>query len=155
MKLAGCELTFLVEEARVSLPASGFTLVAQRGQARPWRLHSALEDDADMHQAREAARGPGGSRGAHWCSPSHPHPPLVLSLQSLDSWGTSEDADAPSKRHSTSDLSDTAFSDIRREGWLSYKQVLTKKGKVRRAGGRDRRTQVGPCSCWRQKARQG
>uniref|UniRef100_H0WDI1 Rho GTPase activating protein 23 n=1 Tax=Cavia porcellus TaxID=10141 RepID=H0WDI1_CAVPO len=52
---------------------------------------------------------------------------------SLDSWGTSEDADAPSKRHSTSDLSDTAFSDIRREGWLSYKQVLTKKGK--KAGG--------------------
>ncbi|XP_058416786.1 LOW QUALITY PROTEIN: rho GTPase-activating protein 23 [Diceros bicornis minor] len=52
---------------------------------------------------------------------------------SLDSWGTSEDADAPSKRHSTSDLSDSAFSDIRREGWLYYKQVLTKKGK--KAGG--------------------
>ncbi|KAM8817874.1 rho GTPase-activating protein 23 isoform 4-T4 [Rhynchonycteris naso] len=49
---------------------------------------------------------------------------------SLDSWGTSEDADAPSKRHSTSDLSDTTFSDIRREGWLYYKQVLTKKGKA-------------------------
>ncbi|KFO34914.1 Rho GTPase-activating protein 23 [Fukomys damarensis] len=48
---------------------------------------------------------------------------------SLDSWGTSEDADAPSKRHSTSDLSDVAFSDVRREGWLSYKQVLTRKGK--------------------------
>ncbi|XP_072794944.1 rho GTPase-activating protein 23 isoform X5 [Vicugna pacos] len=48
---------------------------------------------------------------------------------SLDSWGTSEDADAPSKRHSTSDLSDATFSDIRREGWLYYKQVLTKKGK--------------------------
>ncbi|XP_060059596.1 rho GTPase-activating protein 23 isoform X2 [Erinaceus europaeus] len=52
---------------------------------------------------------------------------------SLDSWGTSEDADAPSKRHSTSDLSDATFSDIRREGWLHYKQVLTKKGK--KAGG--------------------
>ncbi|XP_047563194.1 rho GTPase-activating protein 23 isoform X3 [Lutra lutra] len=52
---------------------------------------------------------------------------------SLDSWGTSEDADAPSKRHSTSDLSDVTFSDIRREGWLYYKQVLTKKGK--KAGG--------------------
>jgi len=50
---------------------------------------------------------------------------------SLDSWGTSEDAEAPSKRHSTSDLSDATFSDIRREGWLYYKQVLTKKGKVR------------------------
>ncbi|EDM05855.1 rCG33256, partial [Rattus norvegicus] len=50
---------------------------------------------------------------------------------SLDSWGTSEDAEAPSKRHSTSDLSDATFSDIRREGWLYYKQILTKKGKVR------------------------
>uniref|UniRef100_M3YUM6 Rho GTPase activating protein 23 n=1 Tax=Mustela putorius furo TaxID=9669 RepID=M3YUM6_MUSPF len=59
--------------------------------------------------------------------------PSVVSLQSLDSWGTSEDADAPSKRHSTSDLSDATFSDIRREGWLYYKQVLTKKGK--KAGG--------------------
>ncbi|XP_039083726.1 rho GTPase-activating protein 23 isoform X2 [Hyaena hyaena] len=49
---------------------------------------------------------------------------------SLDSWGTSDDADAPSKRHSTSDLSDATFSDIRREGWLYYKQVLTKKGKA-------------------------
>ncbi|ERE67611.1 rho GTPase-activating protein 21 isoform 1 [Cricetulus griseus] len=49
--------------------------------------------------------------------------------KSLDSWGTSEDADAPSKRHSTSDLSDATFSDIRREGWLCYKQILTKKGK--------------------------
>ncbi|XP_027481711.1 rho GTPase-activating protein 23 isoform X4 [Zalophus californianus] len=49
---------------------------------------------------------------------------------SLDSWGTSEDAEAPSKRHSTSDLSDATFSDIRREGWLYYKQVLTKKGKA-------------------------
>ncbi|XP_059526782.1 rho GTPase-activating protein 23 isoform X6 [Myotis daubentonii] len=52
---------------------------------------------------------------------------------SLDSWGTSEEADAPSKRHSTSDLSDTTLSDIRREGWLYYKQVLTNKGK--KAGG--------------------
>ncbi|XP_036195076.1 rho GTPase-activating protein 23 isoform X6 [Myotis myotis] len=52
---------------------------------------------------------------------------------SLDSWGTSEEADAPSKRHSTSDLSDTPLSDIRREGWLYYKQVLTNKGK--KAGG--------------------
>ncbi|XP_051014378.1 rho GTPase-activating protein 23 isoform X3 [Acomys russatus] len=49
---------------------------------------------------------------------------------SLDSWGTSEDVDAPSKRHSTSDLSDATFSDARREGWLYYKQVLTKKGKA-------------------------
>ncbi|XP_052611589.1 rho GTPase-activating protein 23 isoform X3 [Peromyscus californicus insignis] len=49
---------------------------------------------------------------------------------SLDSWGTSEDAEAPSKRHSTSDLSDATFSDIRREGWLCYKQILTRKGKA-------------------------
>lgn len=56
--------------------------------------------------------------------------PGTVLLQSLDSWGTSEDADAPAKRHSTSDLSDATFSDIRREGWLHYKQVLTKKGKV-------------------------
>lgn len=62
---------------------------------------------------------------------SHPKLPNVFSLQSLDSWGTSEDADAPAKRRSTSDLSDATFSDIRREGWLSYKQILTKKGKVR------------------------
>ncbi|XP_037664449.1 rho GTPase-activating protein 23 isoform X2 [Choloepus didactylus] len=53
---------------------------------------------------------------------------------SLDSWGTSEDADAPSKRHSTSDLSDTTFSDVRREGWLYYKQILTKKGKKAGSG---------------------
>uniref|UniRef100_A0A452R858 Rho GTPase activating protein 23 n=1 Tax=Ursus americanus TaxID=9643 RepID=A0A452R858_URSAM len=64
---------------------------------------------------------------------SPPKLPSVVSLQSLDSWGTSEDAEAPSKRHSTSDLSDATFSDIRREGWLYYKQVLTKKGK--KAGG--------------------
>ncbi|XP_049715908.1 rho GTPase-activating protein 23 isoform X1 [Elephas maximus indicus] len=53
---------------------------------------------------------------------------------SLDSWGTSEDADAPSKRHSTSDLSDSTFSDVRREGWLYYKQILTKKGKKAGSG---------------------
>uniref|UniRef100_A0A8C2SQ52 Rho GTPase activating protein 23 n=1 Tax=Coturnix japonica TaxID=93934 RepID=A0A8C2SQ52_COTJA len=46
---------------------------------------------------------------------------------SLDSLGTSEDT--RSKRHSTSDLSDVTFSDVRREGWLHYKQILTKKGK--------------------------
>uniref|UniRef100_A0A8C3VNY3 Rho GTPase activating protein 23 n=1 Tax=Catagonus wagneri TaxID=51154 RepID=A0A8C3VNY3_9CETA len=68
-----------------------------------------------------------------WHCGSHPKLPSAVSLQSLDSWGTSEDADAPSKRHSTSDLSDATFSDIRREGWLYYKQVLTKKGK--KAGG--------------------
>lgn len=75
--------------------------------------------------------------GCRHCG-SRPKLPDVFSQQSLDSWGTSEDADAPSKRHSTSDLSDATFSDIRREGWLYYKQILTKKGKVRRPeeGGR-------------------
>ncbi|NXI69703.1 RHG23 protein, partial [Anseranas semipalmata] len=47
---------------------------------------------------------------------------------SLDSLGTSEDT--RSKRHSTSDLSDVTFSDVRKEGWLHYKQILTKKGKA-------------------------
>nr|XP_025970814.1 rho GTPase-activating protein 23 [Dromaius novaehollandiae] len=46
---------------------------------------------------------------------------------SLDSLGTSEDT--RSKRHSTSDLSDVTFSDVRKEGWLHFKQILTKKGK--------------------------
>ncbi|EMP33802.1 Rho GTPase-activating protein 23 [Chelonia mydas] len=46
---------------------------------------------------------------------------------SLDSLGMSEDT--RSKRHSTSDLSDVTFSDVRKEGWLHYKQILTKKGK--------------------------
>nr|XP_056720735.1 rho GTPase-activating protein 23 [Euleptes europaea] len=47
---------------------------------------------------------------------------------SLDSLGTSEDT-TRSKRHSTSDLTDVTFSDVRKEGWLHYKQILTKKGK--------------------------
>ncbi|XP_039372464.1 rho GTPase-activating protein 23 isoform X3 [Mauremys reevesii] len=47
---------------------------------------------------------------------------------SLDSLGMSEDT--RSKRHSTSDLSDVTFSDVRKEGWLHYKQILTKKGKA-------------------------
>ncbi|XP_030397477.1 rho GTPase-activating protein 23 isoform X5 [Gopherus evgoodei] len=46
---------------------------------------------------------------------------------SLDSLGMSEDT--RSKRHSTSDLSDVTFSDVRKEGWLHYKQILTQKGK--------------------------
>ncbi|XP_074835178.1 rho GTPase-activating protein 23 isoform X3 [Carettochelys insculpta] len=46
---------------------------------------------------------------------------------SLDSLGTAEDS--RSKRHSTSDLSDVMFSDVRKEGWLHYKPILTKKGK--------------------------
>ncbi|KAM9424097.1 rho GTPase-activating protein 23-like [Pholidichthys leucotaenia] len=37
--------------------------------------------------------------------------------------------DARSKRHSTSELGTITFSDIRKEGWLHYKQILTEKGK--------------------------
>ncbi|XP_053553704.1 rho GTPase-activating protein 23 isoform X2 [Bombina bombina] len=46
---------------------------------------------------------------------------------SLDSLAASEDGH--SKRHSASELSDLGFSDVRREGWLLYKQILTSKGK--------------------------
>ncbi|XP_072230204.1 rho GTPase-activating protein 23-like isoform X3 [Leuresthes tenuis] len=34
-----------------------------------------------------------------------------------------------SKRHSTSELGTITFSDVRKEGWLHYKQILTEKGK--------------------------
>ncbi|XP_066554487.1 rho GTPase-activating protein 23 isoform X3 [Amia ocellicauda] len=46
---------------------------------------------------------------------------------SLDSLGAVEDA--RSKRHSTSELSNLTFSDVHKEGWLYYKQILTEKGK--------------------------
>nr|XP_046270210.1 rho GTPase-activating protein 23 isoform X6 [Scatophagus argus] len=46
---------------------------------------------------------------------------------SLDNLGTSEEV--RSKRHSTSELGNITFSDVRREGWLHYKQILTEKGK--------------------------
>ncbi|XP_058858908.1 rho GTPase-activating protein 23-like isoform X3 [Acipenser ruthenus] len=47
---------------------------------------------------------------------------------SLDSLGVAQDV--RSKRHSTSELSNLTFSDVRREGWLHYKQILTEKGKA-------------------------
>nr|XP_020467426.1 rho GTPase-activating protein 21-like isoform X2 [Monopterus albus] len=37
--------------------------------------------------------------------------------------------EAISKRHSTSELGTITFSDVRKEGWLHYKQILTEKGK--------------------------
>ncbi|XP_061612013.1 rho GTPase-activating protein 23-like [Phyllopteryx taeniolatus] len=37
--------------------------------------------------------------------------------------------EARSKRHSTSELGTISFSDICKEGWLHYKQILTDKGK--------------------------
>uniref|UniRef100_A0A8C5QED1 Rho GTPase activating protein 23 n=1 Tax=Leptobrachium leishanense TaxID=445787 RepID=A0A8C5QED1_9ANUR len=47
---------------------------------------------------------------------------------SLDSLVASEDGQT--KRHSASELSDTEYSDVCREGWLLYKQILTNKGKA-------------------------
>uniref|UniRef100_A0A8C9YLR3 Rho GTPase activating protein 23 n=1 Tax=Sander lucioperca TaxID=283035 RepID=A0A8C9YLR3_SANLU len=46
---------------------------------------------------------------------------------SLENLGTAEEV--RSKRHSTSELGNITYSDIRREGWLHYKQILTEKGK--------------------------
>ncbi|XP_071318311.1 rho GTPase-activating protein 23 isoform X3 [Trachinotus anak] len=46
---------------------------------------------------------------------------------SLESLRVQEEAQ--SKRHSTSDLGTITFSDVRKEGWLYYKQILTEKGK--------------------------
>ncbi|XP_075701932.1 rho GTPase-activating protein 23 isoform X2 [Rhinoderma darwinii] len=46
---------------------------------------------------------------------------------SLDSLVASEEG--RSKRHSACELSDVELSDVHREGWLLYKQILTNKGK--------------------------
>eukprot|EP00066_Takifugu_rubripes_P013231 XP_011602497.1 PREDICTED: rho GTPase-activating protein 23 isoform X3 [Takifugu rubripes] len=46
---------------------------------------------------------------------------------SLDNLRSAEEV--RSKRHSTSELGNIAYSDVRREGWLHYKQILTEKGK--------------------------
>ncbi|XP_076856271.1 rho GTPase-activating protein 23 isoform X3 [Brachyhypopomus gauderio] len=46
---------------------------------------------------------------------------------SLESLRAAEDA--RSKRHSTSELGTITLTDIRKEGWLHYKQILTEKGK--------------------------
>ncbi|CAK6966787.1 rho GTPase-activating protein 23-like [Scomber scombrus] len=46
---------------------------------------------------------------------------------SLENLRTQEEA--RSKRHSTSELGTITFSDVRKEGWLHYKQILTEKGK--------------------------
>lgn len=39
--------------------------------------------------------------------------------------------EAHSKRHSASELGSISYSDVRKEGWLHYKQIHTEKGKVR------------------------
>ncbi|ROL48424.1 Rho GTPase-activating protein 23 [Anabarilius grahami] len=46
---------------------------------------------------------------------------------SLESLRAAEEAQ--SKRHSTSELGNITVTDIRKEGWLHYKQILTEKGK--------------------------
>ncbi|KAM9392876.1 rho GTPase-activating protein 23 isoform 2-T2 [Pholidichthys leucotaenia] len=46
---------------------------------------------------------------------------------SLDDLGAVEEV--RSKRHSTSELGNITYSDIRRDGWLHFKQILTEKGK--------------------------
>uniref|UniRef100_A0A8C1NQP1 Rho GTPase activating protein 23a n=1 Tax=Cyprinus carpio TaxID=7962 RepID=A0A8C1NQP1_CYPCA len=46
---------------------------------------------------------------------------------SLDSLGAAEEA--RSKRHSTSELGSISYSDVKREGWLHFKQIHTEKGK--------------------------
>ncbi|XP_055753177.1 rho GTPase-activating protein 23-like isoform X3 [Salvelinus fontinalis] len=50
-----------------------------------------------------------------------------FTVGSLDSLGAAEEV--RSKRHSTSELGSISYSDIWREGWLHYKQILTEKGK--------------------------
>ncbi|XP_062422273.1 rho GTPase-activating protein 23 isoform X4 [Pungitius pungitius] len=46
---------------------------------------------------------------------------------SLENLGTAEEV--RSKRHSTSELGNITYSDVLREGWLHFKQILTEKGK--------------------------
>ncbi|XP_067869671.1 rho GTPase-activating protein 23-like isoform X2 [Heterodontus francisci] len=46
------------------------------------------------------------------------------SLESLDATENTR-----SKRHSTSELCDVTFSDVRKEGWLYFRQLVTEKGK--------------------------
>ncbi|XP_059414469.1 rho GTPase-activating protein 23-like isoform X5 [Carassius carassius] len=46
---------------------------------------------------------------------------------SLDSLAAAEEA--RSKRHSTSELGSISYSDVKREGWLHFKQIHTEKGK--------------------------
>lgn len=53
--------------------------------------------------------------------------PLIVS-QCLESLQAQEKAQ--SKRHSTSELETITFSDVCKDGWLHYKQILKEKGKV-------------------------
>ncbi|XP_023654064.1 rho GTPase-activating protein 23-like isoform X3 [Paramormyrops kingsleyae] len=51
---------------------------------------------------------------------------------SFDSLGNVVEAHC--KRHSTSELGTLTFSNVRKEGWLHYKQILTEKGKKLASG---------------------
>ncbi|KAJ8389929.1 hypothetical protein AAFF_G00112140 [Aldrovandia affinis] len=46
---------------------------------------------------------------------------------SLESLGAAEEV--RTKRHSTSELGNITISDVRKDGWLHYKQIITEKGK--------------------------
>ncbi|XP_048470465.1 rho GTPase-activating protein 23 isoform X1 [Rhincodon typus] len=63
-------------------------------------------------------------------------PKRVPSLKLLRSFFTDGSLDnledtenTRSKRHSTSELCDVTFSDVRKEGWLYFRQLVTEKGK--------------------------
>lgn len=64
----------------------------------------------------------------HTCSQTDKEVSSLFVFQSLDNLGTAEEV--RSKRHSTSELGNITYSDVRREGWLHFKQILTEKGKV-------------------------
>uniref|UniRef100_UPI00398F1920 rho GTPase-activating protein 23 isoform X2 n=1 Tax=Pristiophorus japonicus TaxID=55135 RepID=UPI00398F1920 len=59
--------------------------------------------------------------------------PSLKMLRNFFTDGSLESLDASentrSKRHSTSDLCDVTFSDVRKEGWLYFRQLVTEKGK--------------------------
>ncbi|XP_051894430.1 rho GTPase-activating protein 21-like isoform X2 [Pristis pectinata] len=59
--------------------------------------------------------------------------PSLKMLRNFFTEGSLESLDVSennrSKRHSTSDLCDVTFSDVRKEGWLYFRQLVTEKGK--------------------------
>ncbi|XP_062893507.1 rho GTPase-activating protein 21-like isoform X1 [Mobula hypostoma] len=59
--------------------------------------------------------------------------PSLKMLRNFFTEGSLENLDTSesnrSKRHSTSDLCDVTFSDVRKEGWLYFRQLVTEKGK--------------------------
>ncbi|XP_078080304.1 rho GTPase-activating protein 23-like isoform X2 [Mustelus asterias] len=59
--------------------------------------------------------------------------PSLKLLRNFFTDGSLDNLDIPenarSKRHSTSELCDVTFSDVRKEGWLYFRQLVTEKGK--------------------------